>query len=71
LFEGVEQRLTIWLAQADESGIKQAFTTKYLQWYKDERPTLFARLEYAASSDILTTACIPKLGSQHAHEAVK
>jgi hypothetical protein len=71
LFEGVEQRLTIWLAQADESGGSQAFTTKYLQWYKDERSTLFARLEYAPSSDILTAACIPKLGSKHAHEVVK
>ena len=71
LFEGVEQRLTIWLAQSDASGINQAFTTKYLQWYKDERPTLFARLEYAASSDILTLACIPKLGNQHAHDVVK
>jgi hypothetical protein len=71
LFEGVEQRLTIWLAQADDSGGKQSFTTKYIQWYKDERPTLFAKLEYAASTDILTAACIPKLGSQHAHDVVK
>lgn len=71
LFEGVEQRLTIWLAQADDSGSKQTFTTKYLQWYKDERPTLFARLQYADSSDILTSSCIPKLGSQHAYAAVK
>jgi len=71
LFEGVEQRLTIWLAQADDAAGKQVFTTKYLQWYKDERPALFAKLEYAASTDILTTACIPKLGSQHAHDVVK
>ena len=71
LFEGVEQRLTIWLAQAGEFGTKQTFTTKYNQWYQDERPTLFARLEYAASSDILTTSCIPKLGNHLLHDVVK
>jgi hypothetical protein len=71
LFEGVEQRLTIWLADADKAKAKRTLTTKYLQWYKDERRFLFDRLEYAAASDISTDACIGKLGSDLAHNIVK
>jgi hypothetical protein len=71
LFDGVEQRLTIWLAKADKSDMQKIHTTKYLQWYKDERPALFEKLEYAAASDIAVAACIPKLGSNVAHEVVK
>ena len=71
LFDGVEQRLTIWLSDADQRLERQSLTTKYLQWYKDERPTLFAKLEYTLASDLTNGRYVPKLGNQLAHEVVR
>src|SRR5205085_1525409 len=65
LFDGVEQRLTIVIG--DRSGrrgeARMAFSTKYHQWYKDERPTLFACLEYSSADVPTVTSAIPKVGS--------
>jgi len=71
LFDGVEQRLTIWLATSDPPPAPQTLTTKYHQWYKDERSTLFSRIEYSSTSGIPSPDCLPKLGSHLAHEVVR
>jgi hypothetical protein len=71
LFEGVEQRLTIWLTNADSASDRHTLTTKYQQWYKDERPTLFERLTYVDAVDVSDGNCIPKLGSDAAHETIR
>lgn len=66
LFDGVEQRLTIWLADADFSRDRHTLSTKYQQWYKDERPNLFELTRYSELPDELGSECVPKLGSDFA-----
>lgn len=63
LFEGVEQRLTIYLGDGQSPKVSR-FTTKYLQWYKNERATLFHRLKYCNVTDIYTPSFAPKVGSE-------
>ena len=62
LFEGVEQRLTIILAELGGLGEKQVRSTKFLQWYKDERLTLFAVLDYSLSLISSYKGSIAKVG---------
>lgn len=63
LFEGVEQRLTIWLGDIGSASPEEFNTTKYMQWYKDERPTLLDKLQYVRSSEVATVECFPKVSS--------
>jgi len=70
LFEGVEQRLTICLAQTAPSPRTGIETTKFNQWYKDERPTIFQRLEYCDAGALSTVTCIPKLGTPLTRDVV-
>jgi hypothetical protein len=46
LFEGVEQRLTIFIAHKGGEQRDHVCSTKYHQWYVDERPHLFEALAY-------------------------
>jgi hypothetical protein len=59
LFEGVEQRLTIYISTPSNQE-RQVFTSKYHQWYVDERPNLLQRIEYANVIDLVSPASIPK-----------
>jgi hypothetical protein len=45
LFEGVEQRLAIWLAAPDAP--RATFASAYQHWSLEERPRLFERFRYA------------------------
>jgi hypothetical protein len=49
LFNGVEQRLTIYLSNKGETKNIPIFSTKYNQWYVEERLTLFENLSFAIS----------------------
>lgn len=71
LFEGVEQRLTIWLAEADPRGGRHVLSTKYFQWYKDERSCLFSRIEYNDAPEIPNSTCIPKTGNRLADSIIR
>jgi len=65
LFEGVEQRLTIYLATNESrSENSELFSTKYLQWYTAERPTIFFTLEFSDVAELASDAFIPKAGSE-------
>lgn len=66
LFEGVEQRLTIFLGANDGISQSRLFSTKYHQWYVDERPFLLSKLEYCDVRDLSSKAVIPKAGSVRA-----
>ncbi len=63
LFEGVEQRLTICLGarRSDEAGSGRLFSTKYHQWYSDERATLLSRLSYVDITSIAGLDCVAKV----------
>lgn len=63
LFEGVEQRLTICLVNREKSSRKTAYSTKYNQWFKDERPVLFEKITYSDTTILANENLIPKSGS--------
>jgi hypothetical protein len=65
LFEGVEQRLSILIAQHALESSKW-FCTKYHQWFIDERPALFLKLCYQEMprNEEVPSSPWPKLGSQ-------
>lgn len=64
LFEGVEQRLSILIAKHGH-GQEQWFTSKYHQWFVDERETLFSKLTYVTSPTVKdSSAPWPKIGTQ-------
>lgn len=63
LFEGVEQRLTIYLA-SHSSVNKRLWQTKYIQWYKAERPNLFQTLGYCDVTGITESEFVPKVSSK-------
>ena len=48
LFEGVEQRLAIWLTAPD--GPPRLHVSSYQHWWREERPYLFDRLHYCESA---------------------
>jgi hypothetical protein len=49
LFEGVDQRLCIYLSWFTSAGARQIFTTRYHHWSAEEREDLFPLLHYALS----------------------
>lgn len=59
LFNGVEQRLVITLG-CRSSCPQRVFGTRYNQWFAEERPHLFATLEFGDISAIADEANIPK-----------
>lgn len=63
LFDGVEQRLTICLVNRDKRIEKTAYSTKYNQWFKDERPALFEKITYSDITILANETAIPKSGS--------
>ncbi len=60
LFNGVEQRLTIFIGNNTFSSLPQKFSTKYMQWFIAERPTLFEKIENTPIHDIALPTMIPK-----------
>lgn len=66
LFEGVDQRLCIYLGKKD--GEKTAiFTTQYNRWNADERSNLFAKLRYQESISHKRLSRVPQLGNNNAY----
>lgn len=66
LFEGVNKRLEIVLARVSPSKDKQVFSSKYLKWYANERPTLFQvwpSYQLCMSPQLPFEGTLPKVGS--------
>ena len=59
LFPGVMQRNTICITQKGEGGA--AYTTDYMTWYSEERPTLFHKLSYLEIGNLRQNYSIPKV----------
>ena len=59
LFPGVMQRNTICITQKGEGGV--AYTTDYMTWYAEERPTLFDNLSYLEIGSLRQDYSIPKV----------
>jgi len=63
LFEGVKFRLSIGLAKAGAGGCTY-YSSKYIRWYAEERPTLFSSLLYCRSTDAIIKGSLPKIGQE-------
>ena len=59
LFPGVMQRNAICIMQKGGGGV--TYTTDYITWYAEERPTLFDKLRYLRLGNILQDYSIPKV----------
>jgi len=66
LFDGVDQRLCIYIGNAGTKSTYHVLTTKYRHWNSDEREVLFPQLEYAQSFVHPQLKRIPQLGSDEA-----
>jgi len=64
LFNGVEQRLTIYLAQKGNRKKIPMISSKYHQWYVQERSNLFALLQYGHAPKPHSSNIIIKGGSE-------
>lgn len=62
LFNGVEQRLSIFLASTVESGLFCVSTSKYYQWYIAEREALMQGISYGDSSALASDIQFVKAG---------
>ncbi len=71
LFEGVEQRLTIFLAHKGGEKRTRVQSTKYHQWYVSERPHLFDTLAYCPLPFPTNSSPVAKCGSPIARSALE
>ncbi len=69
LFDGVEQRLTIWLASANSTNTPKLNSSKFIQWYKAERPHLLDNIEYHSSLSG-SGSVICKVGNRYSYEVL-
>lgn len=66
LFDGVDQRLCIYIASGSGKNRRTIWTTRFQHWYSEERPTLFSKISYTASFYHEALKRIPQLGSKEA-----
>jgi hypothetical protein len=66
LFDGVDQRLCIYLSQRSGDSETIIRTTRYHHWSTDERQALFSKIEYSKSFNHTRLNRIPQLGSADA-----
>ena len=62
LFEGVDQRLCIYVNRRSDNG-QSLFSSRYHRWREGNRPTLLQRLEYVDSMSLEFTNSVPKIQS--------
>lgn len=63
LFEGAEQRLSIFISDRGTGG--PVYSSHYHRWYKDERPHLFPTVGYSPTeADIALRPVWPKVGEE-------
>jgi len=63
LFNGVEQRLTIYMGQTHLSEGRAIYSSKYHQWFVDERDALFSCVRYAPPPESHLSNIIVKTGT--------
>ena len=68
LFPGVMQRNTICISKRGGKGI--GYTTDYVTWYSEERPTLFHVLRYLPVGRSRQKHSIPKINNSYGHSAL-
>lgn len=71
LFDGVDQRLCVYLSQHTGEGETTIWTSRYHHWTTDERPALFSKIEYTKSFNHTRLRRIPQLGSAEAASLIQ
>ena len=71
LFDGVDQRLCIFIGIGNAAPRARLWTTRYHHWNSDERPSLFQRLAYVASEFDERLKVIPQVGSLTSVDVMK
>jgi len=66
LFDGVDQRLCIFVGGSGSNVASRISSTRYHHWNVGERPGLFSLLRYQPSFNYLTLNRIPQIGSAEA-----
>ena len=66
LFDGVDQRLCIYIGTLNRKDARGIWSTRYHHWSAEERPVLFSRIEYARSFLHDRLKRIPQVGSPEA-----
>lgn len=67
LFDGVDQRLCIFIAGAGATTNSVLYSSRYHHWYSEERPNLFAGLAFHRSYNHPRLHRIPQIGSHEAY----
>ncbi len=70
LFEGVEQRLTILISSLSDSNQRRIWSSKYHQWYVEERPNIMSNIKYGDVTSLSSATQIPKLDSNQQADIV-
>lgn len=63
LFEGVDQRLCIFLGSQTNSTVNKILSTRYHHWSGEERSNLFSKLKYTTGLEHARLKRIPQIGS--------
>jgi len=66
LFDGVDQRLCIYLATQRVNGTPRIWSSRYHHWSAEERPALFPLIEYTRSFIHDRLSRVPQVGSRQA-----
>ncbi|MBK9748883.1 MAG: Eco57I restriction-modification methylase domain-containing protein [Chloroflexi bacterium] len=62
LFDGVDQRLSIYIGVKQSTNESKVYSSKYHHWYSEEREDLFERLTYQDVSRLGASGVFPKAG---------
>ena len=63
LFDGVEQRIAIFVSKNSGRAVSDYYSSDFYHWYSDERPFLFARLSYVQIVAPNSSSSLPKAGT--------
>ncbi len=66
IFKGVEQRLVILLSDSTTNG---GFSTRYMHWYEEQRPTLMSSLRYV-NAKLVNGRKMPYKSGEPLHNAI-
>ena len=64
LFDGVHQRLSIYITQLGTSSSNMLYTSRYHRWYERFRPHLFDIMGYTDLAQISVPNSVPKIGGE-------
>lgn len=71
LFDGVDQRLCIWVGRNDDKQSDNIYSTRYHHWQAEERDNLFPSLQYGTTFLHTRIKRIPQMGNIYAQSIIE